>query len=491
MSADGAALAQIIHSAGLALGGEHVTVDVGEGAANRCRHGAKPHPADPGYIHACHEEKWRLATWKKSNPAEVTWRPARCYSWRHDGPCRHKKASEDYARIAQALKGHNRDHVVYAVLTLDPSAWTAKGWVEVPKVDGRVQQRPRREGAVEDQAAIGESYRALSDRWHHFAKEIRRQYGAFGYVSTVEQHKSGWPHLNVIFVNQELAEHVKHEGQKLRGWGRKSKGREVAKRVFGDLLERAGFGRIAFLEPPAPANGKVDPLASYVAKLAGEAGAVWDGEKRGLLAPADDAPSGIVVESIEGHTVAEVSKYSQAPVRAPSHFRRLRSSKGFLPPKKRDEDLTGCLYDENGREMGSNVGDRMIQAAKLADTWEAVDAVRRQAMRIEDKRRERRNETVDEGERPMPRPKILAKLDLVWEILNRKERGESIEDLGAVPMHAPSILLAPVQGVTLSKKEDWAGWLGDIGPGMEIAARKYKIGNRSYKPHVPEEVRES
>jgi len=44
-----------------------------------------------------------------------------------------------------------------------------------------------------------------------------------------------------------------------------------------------------------------------------------------------------------GGLPAEVTKTSQAPVNAPSHFRTLRSSKGFLPPRYKNPDVTGCL----------------------------------------------------------------------------------------------------------------------------------------------------
>jgi hypothetical protein len=385
-----------------------------------------------------------------------------------------------------------REAVTYAVLTLDPSAWTKSGWAKIPKKNGKIEKRPRREGAKEDQAAIGASYRALADRWHHLATELKREYGKFGYVSTVEQHRSGWPHLNVVFVNQELADHVKAENNRLREWGRKSKGRETASRVFGDLLERSGFGRIAFLEPAlSKAENGEDRLAAYIAKLAGDPGAAWDGQARGLLAKADDAPAGLQIESIEGHTVAEISKYSQAPVRAPSHFRRLRSSKGFLPPKHRDEDVTGELFDEGGRPVAGDPVERIRKAAMAADTYEACEHVMRQASKLEDKWRERENDIgfaflaaqigkkLEDTEIKTPRQaKIAYRIREVMLQLAKKIEGEPVDwstSSGGGASVAPAHPLAPMEGVTIMTAADCAKWIGPLGPGMGGEGRKYRL----------------
>lgn len=502
MNLDGSAIAQSLHAAGHALSGETLVCDPSAEPANRCRHGAKPHPCDPNYIHACHEQRWKLATWRKSQPTAISWKPARCYSWRHDGPCRKAKASEDYARIKEALEKQERDLITYAVITLDPSAWTGEGWAKIQKKDGRIEKRPRREGAKEDQAAIGASYRALADRWGQFAKALKREYGNFSYVSTVEQHRSGWPHMNVIFVNEKLAKHVKAEGARLREWGRKSKGREVAKKVFGDLLERAGFGRIAFLEPAlarSDDDNGVDRLAAYIAKLAGDPGAAWDGKARGLLSAADDAPAGHVVESIEGRTVAEISKFSQAPTRAPAHFRRLRSSKGFLPPKHRDEDVTGELFDESGRPVASDPVARIRKAAINADTREACENVMRQASALEDRHRERSNAT------SMGFMAAIAKVDLeidedfvcrqskmaiglapILDYLEKKLAGLNPSmDVKTDERVPPGHHIAPADGVTLKSAADVELWIGQVGPGMQHSVKKYKLGNRFFLPQDP------
>lgn len=467
----GAEILVAVQAAGFAIG-DHPEVTPANDAGPP-RHGAKPHATAPGYIHACHECKWKLATWQKTKPTEVTWRPARCYSWRHAGPCARAKAAEDYQRIKEALARHERQHIAYAVLTLDPSAWTGDGWEEWHG-EGK---RPRREGATKDANAIQAAYRALVDRWTVLSKAIRRRWDDFEYVATVECHRSGWPHLNVVFVCPSLAQEIELEARRLRLWGRKSKGREVARRVFGGMLESAGFGPIAFLEQALPLEGedKADRLAAYIAKLAGDATGVWDGEKRGLCAPADDAPAGVVVHSIEGHTVGEISKLSQAPIIAPAHFRRLRSSKGFLPPKRRDENMTGALYDEAGRELGRDPTSRLLEAALRADTHHAIKAVRQQAAKIEDKWMIRRCNENSQGIPVEPvQPKIVRNLRQVFEVLDCKERGEPVMIDPVIPTGA---ILAPMEGRTMRSPDDMRRWLGDIahGPGMAEVGRRYRL----------------
>jgi hypothetical protein len=85
----------------------------------------------------------------------------------------------------------------------------------------------------------------------------------------------------------------------------------LASRQLADVLLRAGFGPMSTAERAKSA----DALASYVVKLAGEA----DG------------------------LVGEVTKLCQLPVNSPLRFRRLRSGKGFLPPRKHAPDTVTKL----------------------------------------------------------------------------------------------------------------------------------------------------
>lgn len=319
-------------------------------------YGADPGPLAARYIQACHSQSWHFAHWSKTDAAEpVKWQPMRCCSWRHEGPCQRFRASLDYARIAQALESHNREHVVYLVLTLDPSAWDGAGWLGW---DGETPER--RPDAKGDYNAIAAAYDALGDRWGIFAKELRRKFGKFHYVSTVEAHKNGWPHLNAIIVSEELANFAKIAAMKLEGWEKNAKGRKVAKLVLGNMLERTGFGPIAFLEPADRKRDDGDQLAGYIAKLAGSAGTPWDGQSKGLL-------EGQTVSSLDGQAIAEVVKHSQAPHKAPKNFRRIRSSKGFLPPIERDEDRTGGIFDAGLKPIGNLACDDILEDARASN----------------------------------------------------------------------------------------------------------------------------
>jgi hypothetical protein len=81
-----------------------------------------------------------------------------------------------------------------------------------------------------------------------------------------------------------------------------------------ELLEHAtGAGWGTYSTAEAARSGEA--VASYIVKLAGEAGAV----------------------------AGELAKLSQLPTMAPSRFRRLRSGKGFLPPRRSNPDYTGTL----------------------------------------------------------------------------------------------------------------------------------------------------
>jgi hypothetical protein len=319
-------------------------------------YGSDPGPLAARYIQACHSQSWKFATWSRSDAAKpVEWKPVRCCSWRHEGPCQRAKAAQDYARISAALEKHDRANICYLVLTLDPSAWTGEGWAGY---DGETPER--RADATKDTSAISAAYAALGDRWGIFAKALRRRFGKFQYVSTVESHRSGWPHLNVIIVNEELAQFCAVAEMALGDWDKNAKGRETARRVFGNMLESAGFGRIAFLERAHRKSADGDQLAGYIAKLAGSTSKPWDGEKRGLLADSK-------VSSLEGRAIAEVAKHSQVPHKAPGHFRRLRSSKGFLPALEKDPDVTGGIFDAALNPIGALRCDDILEDAKCSD----------------------------------------------------------------------------------------------------------------------------
>jgi hypothetical protein len=136
-----------------------------------------------------------------------------------------------------------------------------------------------RPGKGDDYAA---AYRGILQDWAKFRKRMTRKWGETRYITVTERHQSGRPHLNVVLVNPRLGAACAGEGwKKVRsGWMRRT-------------VTACGFGPITWLEPMRSLDG----LAVYISKLAGEIG-----------------------------------KHSQVPIEAPAHFRRLRASRGMLPP---------------------------------------------------------------------------------------------------------------------------------------------------------------
>jgi hypothetical protein len=335
---------------------------------------------------------------------------------------------------------HDRSDIVYAVLTLDPSAWTGQGWAGSTSV--------RKPGAVQDLNAMQSAFAELVTRWTVFAKRLRRTWGDLEYVSTVESHRSGWPHLNVIMVCSDLARALKNADD-LPGWTRKARGRELARRLLGGVLEGAGFGPIAFLECAGEldADGG-DPLAGYIAKLAGEVGTPFAGKEAAGL-----------VDSIGGQTVAEVVKHSQVPHKAPPNFRRLRSSKGFLPPKRRDENVTGELLDEVGRRVGVGRVERWLE---ICSTYRSAQPV---ARRLIDRAM---FEWLADQDRPLGKKEAedFARAGRVLHGL-----GE-LEPETTVPREVPleGISAAPIRG-----PEDIERILGPFGPGMQTVSNRYQL----------------
>jgi hypothetical protein len=150
--------------------------------------------------------------------------------------------------------------------------------------------------ATWDQARFGgdyaAAYRGILRCWSRLRKRLIREWGALRYVAVVERHASGFPHLNVILINPRLGSACRGDGWKAvrSGWLR-------------EALVDCDFGPISWLEPVRSRAA----ISTYVAKLAGEIG-----------------------------------KASQVPLEAPPHFRRLRASRGLLPPPPSPSaDLTG------------------------------------------------------------------------------------------------------------------------------------------------------
>lgn len=258
----------------------------------------------PRYVQACAANAWHVHTWKQSAvTGEISNEkrsPYRCHSWRHEGDCRRWRAAQNFARVSKALEPHRPQNVVMMVLTLDPAEWKDR-W---------------------------EAFAELSRCWSSLRKAITRAYGDNDWVGTVEVHRSGWPHMNVVMVSPQLGDAVAHDAKGTLEWLKRH-------------AVSCGFGWRCSIEQASSKRA----VAGYIVKVAGEIES----------AASPDA---------DGRMVGEVVKLSQLPVESKRHFRRLRSSVKFLPPpfKNTDPEITGALVRQSAPPVLTHVVDERVLA---------------------------------------------------------------------------------------------------------------------------------
>ena len=131
--------------------------------------------------------------------------------------------------------------------------------------------------------------------WAKLRKRLTRQFGPLLYIQTWEAHRSGYPHVNLCVSNASFHAAAGREG-------RFDNPRFLLKQV-----KESGFGWKCYAEPIRDAQR----MAGYLTKL--------------------------------GLELAGAAQKNQVPVRAPPHFRRIRSSRGLLPKRFKDLERTGSL----------------------------------------------------------------------------------------------------------------------------------------------------
>ena len=277
-------------------------------ASNRSQSG--PQAVLPRHVLACQHshhpyERWAVWTWKRSAPEVQTRVPYSCGSWRCPVCCRHE-AAVTFARIqeATARPDYAADGWVFCVLTIDRNGYYGgRLWFDV-----------------------NEAYRSLGGMMERLLKRLRRAWGEplRAWCAVVEAHRSGWPHVNLMLYAPELAAHLRSAKQAHLAAGATERESTL---LEGDLLEHAeacGWGRQSTAEAARDKNA----IAGYIVKLAGQ----------------HEASAG------------ELAKITQAPTNAPERFRRLRSAKGFLPPRRTNPEITGALV----RRRRSTEGDWQV-----------------------------------------------------------------------------------------------------------------------------------
>lgn len=326
----------------------------------------RPVAVRPRHVDACQHspvarERWAIWTWQRSNGEQQTRIPYSCNSWRCD-VCRRHEAAVTFARIKEATGPLDPDGWVFLVLTLDREGYyTGDPWADVTEAYRALGSMCR--------ATLQRIGRLWGPEFKTQGKKRPRTVRRLGnrWVSVVEAHRSGWPHLNLLVWCPELAAQLRAEhaerlndpeiadavGEAQAAWRERrqppARTRDVARRAvlvsgaLRELAEECGWGR----QSTAEAARSSEAVAGYVVKLAGH----------------HDA------------SVGELAKITQAPLNAPERFRRLRSGKGFLPPRRSNPAVTGCLV----RRRRADAGDweiASINAPKDPLQLEAVERAR-------------------------------------------------------------------------------------------------------------------
>ncbi len=284
----------------------------------------------PRHVKACRysefkEERWFVWFWKKAEPGKKTRVPYSCNSWRCPVCARHE-AAVTFARIRDACADLPAEDFVFIVLTLDRDGfYTTDGksrWVDAQQ-----------------------AYRELGAMSRKFLKRLRRWQEVQGWedtanrwVGVVEAHRSGWPHMNLLVYAPELAQELRERKQVNAFIGKTARESILLEAMLKKHAVQSGWGP----QSTAEAARSKEALAAYVTKLAAQQNA----------------------------TAGELAKITQKPMNAPQRFRRLRSGKGFLPPRKKSKDTTGCLVVRESTDEGFKI--RPLNCAKDLDQLELL-----------------------------------------------------------------------------------------------------------------------
>lgn len=280
------------------------------GAARRAVATAAAAGVLPKHVRNCNggagARGWWIYTWNKLDPSKKQRAPYNCQSWRCPH-CARYEASVTFARIKEAFAPLSDDGAVFIVLTLDREGYYSRN-------GGRWRNTT-------------EAFKELGKLSEKFLKRLRRMHKRMGWapfgskwVATVEAHRTGWPHLNIVLHSPELAEYLERDRAARERRGLSARDQVLVQDELRACVVGAGWGP----RSTAERGRSKEALAGYITKLSG----------------------------LAGSTAGEVAKITQAPTQAPERFRRLRSGKNFLPPRRVDPEVTGTLvrryYMHNG-----------------------------------------------------------------------------------------------------------------------------------------------
>lgn len=322
-----------------------------------------PRAVIPRHVAACQHsptsrERWFTWIWKRAHPGVQSRVPYNCNSWRCP-VCRRHEAAVAFARIRQAQQAIDAAGWCLIVLTVDRLGfYSGKPWFDV-----------------------NACYRSLSKMSSKFLREVGYRWGPdtklerYGggkvrtvrhlsnrWIATVEAHRSGWPHVNVMVWCPALALYLARQRDE------RLSDPEVANAValLREAWKPGSAQKTAQKEPIAAeiyAKGRQASLVSdELAELVQAAG--WGLQSTAEAARSTEAVAGYIIKVAAHHdaSVGELAKITQAPTNAPARFRRLRSGRRFLPPRHKNPDVTGCLI----RRRRSAQGDQEIIAVNAS-----------------------------------------------------------------------------------------------------------------------------
>lgn len=145
-------------------------------------------------------------------------------------------------------------------------------------------------------ADVWGQYRRGVFLWSKLRKRMVREFGPIKYIQTWERFKKGGCHVNLVVSNSALC---------LRIAG--NKWREFRQKWLKPHAVACGFGYICWIESIRSAEA----MAGYMGKLSRE--------------------------------LTGTGKGYQVPVDAPPHFRRIRASRGVLPPIETSGQWSGAF----------------------------------------------------------------------------------------------------------------------------------------------------
>lgn len=206
--------------------------------------------------------------------------------------------------------------------------------------------------------------------WEKFRSWLKYNYGSFQYITVVEQHQDGFPHINVLVHNSALNKECEGEGWK--DFHQKVTSTKDYLFTYADSFETV-FSDVDFLKKlrkQMRLTGRQLSTSASIEKITKTQFHVLDEENNlDLIVSRKDKKSCSVwrskesllsewgigqqfwvepmrdsmkmskylakkIDEMSDSISGELAKDAQLPIHAPKYFRRIRASKGLIEPEK-------------------------------------------------------------------------------------------------------------------------------------------------------------